>query len=325
MIHLYSRYFKFAELTFQLDGRDTALAVAISILAAAAGAFGSVRRATAMPPAEAMRPPSPARYRASILDRLGLRRLVGPVGHMIVRELERRPLRTLLSSLSIAAATALTVIGGWYYDGVEVLFTSQFHETMREDAAVTFLKPRPARAVREIAHIPGVLAAEGLRLVPVRFRAGHHQRDGVLWGYPEETEMRRPRDAYGRSIALPPSSVVLTVVYNNARVALSMRGRDLASLRVLGFTRGEISTILLGEQLVQVLAALPVGLIMGRGLVVLLARTVDPETYRLPLVLTSRSYAFAAAVTLVAAAVSALLVRRRLDQLDLVAVLKTRE
>ncbi|MFO0577785.1 MAG: ABC transporter permease [Polyangia bacterium] len=448
MIRLYSHYFKFAELAFELDGRDTALAIAISLVAAAAGAFGSVRRATSMPPAEAMRPPAPARYRPSILDRLGLRRLVGPVAHMIVRELERRPLRTLLSSLSIAAATALTVVGGWYYDGIEVLFISQFHETMREDAAVTFTRPRPARAVRELAHIPGVLAAEGLRLVPVRFRAGHHQRDGVLWGYPEETEMRRPRDAYGRPIALPPSSVVLTdllaqilevrvgdrievelhegargrrslvvaglvnesfglgghlrgdvlgawlgeppsvslallrvdpaqgrlveerlkdlpwvvevtkrsqilarfreqsgrmiltmalivalfaatitvgVVYNNARVALSMRGRDLASLRVLGFTRGEISTILLGEQLVQVLAALPVGLVLGRGLVVLLARTVDPETYRLPLLLTSRSYAFAAGVTLLAAAVSALLVRRRLDQLDLVAVLKTRE
>jgi putative ABC transport system permease protein len=104
-----------------------------------------------------------------------------------------------------------------------------------------------------------------------------------------------------------------------------MRGRDLASLRVLGFTRGEISAVLLGEQLVQVLAALPFGLWMGRGLVQLIALAVDPETYRLPVLLTSKSYAFAVIVTLIAAVVSALLVRRRLDHLDLIAVLKTRE
>ena len=448
MLSLYARYFKFPNLAFHLDMRDAALSVAISFIAAIGGAFGSVRRATRLPPAEAMRPPTPARYRPSSIDRLGLRRLAGPAAQMVVRELERRPLRTLLSALAIAAATALTVVGGWYYDGIETLFFSQFHELMREDASVTFIKPRPARAVRELAHLPGVLSAEGLRLVPVRFRAAHHHRDGVVWGYPDDIEMRRPRDAYGRPVSLPPNAVVITdilakilgisvgdtvevelregardrrtlvvaglinesfglgghmrgdalnawlgeaprvsmallridpeqsqlvdqrlkdlpavvevtkrsniiaqfreqsgnmiltmaliislfaatitigVVYNNARVALSMRGRDLASLRVLGFTRREIAAILIGEQLVQVLAALPLGLFLGRTLVDLLASTVDPETYRLPMMLTVKSYAFAMTVTLCSALLSALLVQRRLDQLDLVGVLKTRE
>ena len=126
-------------------------------------------------------------------------------------------------------------------------------------------------------------------------------------------------------IALFAGTITVGVVYNNARVALSLRGRDLASLRVLGFTRGEISSVLIGEQLVQVLAALPIGLWLGRRLVQLLSSMVDPETYRLPVELTPRSYAFAAAVTLLAALGSALLVRRRLDHLDLIAVLKTRE
>ena len=126
-------------------------------------------------------------------------------------------------------------------------------------------------------------------------------------------------------IALFAGTITVGVVYNNARVALSMRGRDLASLRVLGFLRAEISAVLIGEQLVQVLAALPVGLLLGRALVAWLSTMADPESYRMPVVLTPRSYAFAAAVTLVAATISALLVRRRLERLDLVAVLKTRE
>ena len=126
-------------------------------------------------------------------------------------------------------------------------------------------------------------------------------------------------------IALFAATITVGVVYNNARVALSLRGRELASLRVLGFTRGEISAVLIGEQLVQVLAALPLGLWLGHKLVRLLASMADPETYRLPVVLTPRCYAFAAAVTLIAALLSALLVRRRLDHLDLIGVLKTRE
>ena len=62
------------------------------------------------------------------------------------------------------------------------------------------------------------------------------------------------------------------VVYNAARVSLSERSRELASLRVLGFTRAEISLILLGELALLTLAALPVGAILGYGLSVLIVR-----------------------------------------------------
>jgi putative ABC transport system permease protein len=126
-------------------------------------------------------------------------------------------------------------------------------------------------------------------------------------------------------IALFAATITVGVVYNNARIALATRARDLASLRVLGFTRGEISSILLGELALEVLVALPFGFVFGGWLVAALASTVDPETYRLPIVLTVRSYAFAATVTLLAALFSALVVRRRIDQLDLVGVLKTKE
>jgi len=115
------------------------------------------------------------------------------------------------------------------------------------------------------------------------------------------------------------------IVYNGARVALSERGRELASLRVLGFTRGEVARMLLGEQAVITLAAIPAGLGIGYALSWLVATRFGTEMFRVPLVVTGRTYLFSAAVMIAAATLSARVVRRRLDQIDLIAVLKTRE
>ena len=119
--------------------------------------------------------------------------------------------------------------------------------------------------------------------------------------------------------------IAVGVVYNSARITLTERSRELASLRVLGYTRGEISYILLGELALLTLAAMPPGLWLGRALCGYIAASIGNEMYRVPLVLEPATYAFAALVVLVAAAVSALLVRRRLDELDLIEVLKTKE
>jgi putative ABC transport system permease protein len=120
-------------------------------------------------------------------------------------------------------------------------------------------------------------------------------------------------------------TIAVGVVYNNARVALSMRGRDFASLRVLGFTRGEIFRTLVAELAAQVVLAIPVGLVMGTWFTALVLSTAHPERYRFPVAISSRTYAFATLVIVASAALSALLVRRRLDRLDLIGVLKTRE
>ncbi len=115
------------------------------------------------------------------------------------------------------------------------------------------------------------------------------------------------------------------VVYNASRIILSERGRDLASLRVLGFTRSEVSGILLGELAVIVIAALPVGILIGQSLAALLTWAMSSELYRFPLIITGRTRLFAVLVVLIAATISGLIVRRRVDHLDLVAVLKVRE
>lgn len=119
--------------------------------------------------------------------------------------------------------------------------------------------------------------------------------------------------------------IAFGVVYNTARIALAERGRELASLRVLGFTRQEISAILLGELAAITLAALPLGVGMGYAFAAFLCWSMDTDLVRIPLVIDNDTSGAAVLVVLVAAAVSGLVVRRKLDELDLVAVLKTRE
>lgn len=120
-------------------------------------------------------------------------------------------------------------------------------------------------------------------------------------------------------------SIGFGVVYNSARIALSERGRELASLRVLGFTRGEIAYILLGELSLLSLAAIPVGMVVGVGLVGILVVAFENDLYRLPLVLSASNYALGAAVVVASALISGWFMWRRLGKLDLIAVLKTRE
>jgi putative ABC transport system permease protein len=119
--------------------------------------------------------------------------------------------------------------------------------------------------------------------------------------------------------------IAFGVVYNAARVSLSERTRELASLRVLGFTIGEISLILLGELALLTVLAVPVGLLIGWGISEGLLLLLYNEFYRFPLVITRGNIAWSTLIVLLAAFLSGLAVRRKLDHLDLVAVLKTRE
>jgi putative ABC transport system permease protein len=163
-------------------------------------------------------------------------------------------------------------------------------------------------------------------------RARLKQTPAVLGVASTENVIERVRRQTGESmltmaviLTLSAAAIAIGVVYNNARIALSLRSRDLATLRVLGFTRVEISIILLGELGAQVLAGIPLGLWLGTSWSHWLASSIDSETIRFPVHISARTYVEAAVIALVSGIVSALLVRRRLDQLDLVAVLKSSE
>ncbi|OWW20671.1 ABC transporter permease [Noviherbaspirillum denitrificans] len=115
------------------------------------------------------------------------------------------------------------------------------------------------------------------------------------------------------------------VVYNAARIALSEHAVELASLRILGFTRGEVGRMLLGEQGLLTLAAIPLGCVLGYALSALLSELLSQELFRIPLVVSTRTFLLSIGVVLLAAAVSGYLVWRKVQKLDLIEVLKTRE
>ena len=448
MIGLYNEFFRFPALDFHLSVGVAVLSVIISLAVAAAGAQSAVRRAVRIPPAEAMRPETPSKYRRSVVERAWRRVRVTPAMRMILRNVERQPMRSAMSVIGIAFAVAVLFVGLAFIDVMNVLLNEQFVMGMRQDALVTFVEPRSPRAMSAVTHLPGVMDIEPVRSVPVRLRAGHRSRTLALTGLPEEPRLNRVVSRSGRVLALPADGLVLSavlgriltvspgdvvqvevlegkrltrlvpvvtlvddsvglqaymridalramlhegpvitgaavtldpaavgrfyaavkalpaiagvaltavtlqnfrdtmaenmflqiflnvmfagviafgVVYNSARVSLSERERELASLRVLGFTRAEISLILLGELAVLTLLALPVGAAIGFVLGQVIMTAFNNEVYRLSFVTSPATIAWSFLVVIAAALVSGLLVRRRLDRLDLVAVLKTRE
>ncbi|NEO38426.1 MAG: ABC transporter permease [Moorea sp. SIOASIH] len=135
----------------------------------------------------------------------------------------------------------------------------------------------------------------------------------------------KPLQVFTAVLVIFACIITFSVVYNSARIALSERRRELASLRIMGFTHAEIAFILLGEQVILTLLALPIGFGLGYGLAALMSLAYNSELYRFPLIITKDTYAFTFVIVIVAALCSGLIIRRQLNRLDLIAVLKTRE
>jgi len=441
--------FRFPYLDYQLNADVILIALAVGTLAAVSGTLFSVGRAARLAPAEGMRAETPVAYRATIVERIGLQRWVNQPSRMILRHIERRPLKSLLTVLGISCACGLMMVGNYQKGAIDFMVDVQFRQASREDLAVTFIEPTSGRALHELAALPGVQHVEGFRDVAAILRFQNHHYRSALYGIQPEGRLHRSLDRTLQPVYVPPGGVVLTdhladnilhvkpgdlltveilegarptrqvpvlgitkqylgvsaymqqdslnalmregnvvsgaylgldagargdiyaalngrprvlgmvanasaiqsfyatigefvlfynmvstvlagsigfgVVYNSARIALSERGRELASLRVLGFTHGEIAYILLGELALLSLVAIPVGFLVGVGLIGILVLSFENDLYRLPMILAPSNYALGATVVVVSALVSGVLVWRRLARLDLVAVLKTRE
>src|SRR5581483_9949925 len=163
MTGMYTRFFHFPRLAYRIRPWIPLLAAGISLAAAVAAALQTVRRVAALPPAEAMRPPAPAQFRRTILERIGWAHLLSSKARMIVRNLERRPLRAVLTTAGIASSVAIIIAGTFWGDSINYLIEVQFSETQREDAQITFVEPLPERSRFEIDAISGVLYGEATR------------------------------------------------------------------------------------------------------------------------------------------------------------------
>ena len=158
------------------------------------------------------------------------------------------------------------------------------------------------------------------------------QTPRVIGAFSKATVLRNLQEVSARNIRIMSTALTLFatviavgVVYKNARIALAERTWELASLRVLGFTRVEVSGLLLGEMAIGIAIALPLGMLLGYGLVHLVSGLVSSDQFLFPVVIRPATYAWAGIAVLVSGVASALVVRRRIDTLDMVAALKTRE
>ena len=448
MNSLYGEYFHFPIVEFTISLSVILWSFVISIGAAAVGAASAVRRAVALPPAEAMRPEPPASFKAGFLESSGVKNLLSAEWRIIARNLARHPVKALLSAFGISLSIGLLFVGFYFFDAIFRILDVQFQQIQREDAEVTFIEPRPGRVQMDLARIPGVGRVETYRVVPAILRFGSHSRRTAVMGLSNSAELRRVVDKDLNVLRLPPEGVVLGrtiadslgvsqgdiitieitegarpvreavvtqvvdellglgtymeisalnrfmregdtvsgaylqvdkdreaglysrlksmpgvagvslpdaaeasfndtiartigtmsfllvgfacviafgVVYNGARIALAERGRELASLRVLGFTRREIGKMLLGEQAVLTLLAIPMGWAVGLLTAWSVTRMVDAEIVRLPLIVSARTFMASAFIVAGAAVISGLLVAWRIRHMDLIAVLKTRE
>ena len=445
---LYTAFFKFPAFEHHTGVGLIVVSIAISAAAAVVGALSGVRAAVALPPAEGMRPPSPAMFKKLWMERLGIEGILSPAVRMMMRNLERRPVRTLMSIIGVALAAAILVVGTFAFDSARYMADSQFRHVEREDLSISFSAPVSVRALSELSHVPGITRVEGYRLTPVTIRKDHRSRQILVTGLQNHSELRRIVDMDLHHYPVPQSGIVLTealakilkvkagdtvslevmekgdrvrrvvvaalaneliglsgymeigelgrvigegpringayasvaanmgptvvqhlsqipgvsgtatragmlasfdrqmaesirltvmivaslasvvalgVIYNGIRIALSERSRELASLRVLGFTRREVAMLLFGEQGLIDAAGTPAGLILGLGLAYWIAVGFKSELYRFPVIVLPHTYVFSAGVVLVAGIVAAAMMRRRIYSLDLVAVLKTRE
>ena len=445
---MFLRVYQYPELIFRIRPNVVAKAILVAGGAAVAGAIGAILLAVRLPPAEAMRPEPPARYRPTLLERIGLGRLVPNVARMILRQLERHPVKTSLSVLAIAMSVAIVVVGNFIRNSVDQVIQTQFYDVQRFDLSLATVEPISTDALYELTNLPGVYHSEPRRIVAARLHSQQHSRRIGISGLSPDGDLLRLMGKTGETIRLPPDGLVISkkladvlhvkagenlrvevlqdkrpvvdvpvialldditglnaymsidalnrlmregprvsgallstdallrpaiykhlketpqvasvtvkqasvdsfkntvaknmmhmrminltfsiiialgVVYNGARISLSERSRELATLRVIGFTRREISSILLGEIGTITLLGIPLGLVMGYWFAWILTLFLDQEVFRFPFVISNSTYGLAAGAVLAASIGSALLVRRRLDDLDLIAVLKSRE
>ena len=448
MILSYRGFFRLPVLAFELTPWSTIAGTIISFAAASLGVLTTLQSIVYMAPAVAMRPAAPLRFRQSWLEALLPKKVLTPRRLMMFRNVAGRPLRSALTTVGIAFAVPMVVLGLFWRDAIDQMVEVQFNLVERGNVIVTFPRPLDREIVSDLAREPGVFAVEGQRIVPVRLRAGHRTYLTSLIGLPAGSELRRPHDSDLRPIDVAPEGVTLTrrlaerlgvirgdvitvevmeghrykrdlvvsavvdevlgmasymnidtlnrltgegavvsaatlyvepsalptlsrrfkdlpvielvamkaftltsflekiaglvfvtagvltafaiiiavgVVYNSARIGLQERAWELASLRILGFTRAEVARILFGEFIAEITIGIPCGLLLSRAIVALIARVHSNESFQIPGVIQPRTYLAAAIVVVAAAFASALVVRRRIDRLDLVSVLKARD
>ncbi|MGM0541992.1 MAG: ABC transporter permease, partial [Pseudomonadota bacterium] len=448
MSNIYMHFYSLPYMMYTLEPQVIIFAAFISILVAILGTVFAVYKAAKLPPAQGMHGEQPTIYHTTLLERLGLQRFFSQPTRMILRHIERRPFKSLLTTLGISMACGIMMVGGFQEGAINQMVDVQYNMSQREDIIALYAEPTSQKSLYSLRNLEGVEYVEGFRNVSAKLSFEHRSYRTSVNGVAENSQLMRLLDTDLKEIELPETGAILTdylasllqikpgemltievlegqrttlqvpvigtakqylganvylqqnalnrllkegavisgallkvdkrdqnlvykslkempriagvveqrsaiegfyetmnesilfftfistllggsiafgVVYNSMRIALSERNRELASLRVLGFHRGEIAYILFGEQFLLTLVAIPLGFLIGYGLCAYLASQFDSDLYRIPLILGPDVYAFAALVVIGSSLISAIMIWRNLAHLDLVAALKAKE
>jgi hypothetical protein len=164
----------------------------------------AIARAIAKQPDVLLRPETPPRYRRSLIEVRVFRRLLSTPARMVLRNIERQPVRSFTSVIGVAFAVAILLVGFTFTEAITRLIGVQFEIAQRQDVTLTFVEPRPAAASHALVRLPGVLQVEPMRAVPARLRAGSRHRTVSILGVPESPRLNRIVDMEGRVQALLP-------------------------------------------------------------------------------------------------------------------------
>ena len=189
-LHLYAQSFQFPSFEYRMAPWLLVVGISITLTTAVLGTLNAILATVRLAPAEAMRPQAPGRYRHTLLERLGITR-ISPALRMILRNMERRPLRTALSMGGVAASVAIVVMGKFFSDAINYIVDAQFNVALRSDVVLWLPEAADDVARHELARLPGVTRVESGRDVPVRFVNGHLSQRGAVQGMARHAELRR--------------------------------------------------------------------------------------------------------------------------------------
>ncbi|HET9208676.1 MAG TPA: ABC transporter permease, partial [Burkholderiaceae bacterium] len=216
---LYAEFFRFPQFEHRVPVQLVVIAGGIALATAVLGTLSAIAATVRLAPAEAMRPPAPERYRRTLMERLGIGGMT-PGLRMILRNLERRPLRSGLAMLGVAAAVAIVVVGNFVRDAIDVIVDTQFRQVLRGDVTLWTVDAVEDHAGRELARLPAATAVESVRFVPVTLSRGHRSERTILRGYHGRAQLYRVVDGERRELLLEGRGLVI-----NERLAEKLDAR----------------------------------------------------------------------------------------------------
>ena len=242
-VGVYADVFRFPQLSYRVRPELVLAAVGVATSAGVLATFSAIRATVSMAPAEAMRPPSPGVYKPMWIEKLGLRHLFSPALRMILRTMERRPLRTGLTVFGIAVAMAIVITGAFWRDAIGVLMDTQFNRVLRGDVTIGLTELTPARIAHEMARLPHVTAVEATRSVSVRLVNGHRVWRGAIQGKAAQPDLLRIVDVTHQVFTPPAGGLLLTdrlaqrldiQLGQTVRIELQEGRREVLALPVVG-------------------------------------------------------------------------------------------